>query len=263
VAIFASVPGTSERKAVSIVYSRQRMPQLDGLRAVAFFSVFLWHAVKVPPKLVLWAGVDLFFVLSGYLITGILLAAKGQSLSLYFGQFYERRTRRILPPYAIAAIFAAALFPVGLKAAWPWYTFFVSNVGQAVGANIPAPMTTFWSLAVEEQFYLLWPLVVIACSPRALRKIACAALVLVPIARVVFSSRLSVSSGIYLLTPFRLDLLLAGALVWRESRQVPKSWQGPAFRSRSRRSRSMDSCASCRILSGIARHYCSMGSDIA
>jgi peptidoglycan/LPS O-acetylase OafA/YrhL len=206
---------------------RRRIPQLDGMRAVAFFSVFCWHAAQVPQKVVLWAGVDLFFVLSGFLITGILMSADKGSLKEYFGHFYGRRARRILPPYAMAVLFAAVLLPVGLKSAWPWYVFFASNLGQALGANIPAPMTTFWSLAVEEQFYLLWPIVVIVCPARLLPRIAVAGILIVPLLRVLCSPWLSLSEGIYLLTPFRLDLLLAGALlstVWRRHGAIPESW---------------------------------------
>jgi peptidoglycan/LPS O-acetylase OafA/YrhL len=75
---------------------RRRIPQLDGLRAVAFFSVFFWHGFMIPPKVVLWAGVDLFFVLSGFLITGILMGSEKRPLPGYFGHFYGRRARRIL-----------------------------------------------------------------------------------------------------------------------------------------------------------------------
>ena len=208
--------------------SGRRIPQLDGLRAVAFFSVFFWHGFRIPDKLVLWAGVDLFFVLSGFLITGILLSSEQRPLSKYFGRFYARRARRILPPYAMAAILAAALFPVALREEWPWYVFFSSNIGQALGANIPAPMTTFWSLAVEEQFYLLWPLVVVACPAKTLRRVAVAGLFLVPVCRALCSHWLSVSGAIFLLTPFRLDLLLAGAflaVLWREHGAIPHALQ--------------------------------------
>ncbi len=80
----------------------RRIPQLDGLRGVAILMVFLYHALSVP---LFWSGVDLFFVLSGYLITGILLRLKDKeklantpSGTGYWGEFYFRRARRILPP---------------------------------------------------------------------------------------------------------------------------------------------------------------------
>src|ERR1700755_3131287 len=74
----------------------RRIVQLDGLRAIAVLAVFAQHALKAP----LWMGVDLFFVLSGFLITGILLERKARRQS-YFGYFYARRARRILPPYLL------------------------------------------------------------------------------------------------------------------------------------------------------------------
>ena len=74
----------------------KRISQLDGVRGLAILAVFLHHALKIK---LLWMGVDLFFILSGFLITGILLSAKGQKLGSYFAHFYSRRARRILAPY--------------------------------------------------------------------------------------------------------------------------------------------------------------------
>ena len=76
----------------------QRIPQVDGLRAVAILMVFATHALSIP---LLWMGVDLFFVLSGYLITGILLRLKEERITggSYWKPFYFRRIRRIMPPY--------------------------------------------------------------------------------------------------------------------------------------------------------------------
>jgi peptidoglycan/LPS O-acetylase OafA/YrhL len=117
---------------------------------------------------------------------------------------------------------------VGLKDAWPWYVLFASNVGQAVGANIPAPMSTFWSLAVEEQFYLLWPIVVVWCQAKLLPRVAVLGILAAPLLRALCSPWLSRSEGIFLLTPFRFDLLLAGALlatVWRRHGVIPRAWK--------------------------------------
>lgn len=207
----------------------KRIPQLDGLRALAFLSVFLFHSAKLPSKMVLWAGVDLFFVLSGFLITGILLRSSYQPRSAYFGRFYWRRAKRILPPYVIATILAAMAFPIDLIHTWPWYAFFLSNVGQALGADIRSPMTSFWSLAVEEQFYLVWPAVIILFPPRILARVCWVGVLVIPVIRALGSPFFSRTGGIYLLTPFRSDLLLAGALiglVWHKNdAQLPESWR--------------------------------------
>jgi peptidoglycan/LPS O-acetylase OafA/YrhL len=84
----------------------QRSRQLDGLRAIAFLSVFIHHGWRLP---LLWIGVDAFFVLSGFLITGNLLAMKASEGS-FFKPFYLRRAFRILPPYCIAIALSAAFF---------------------------------------------------------------------------------------------------------------------------------------------------------
>ena len=86
----------------------RRILQLDGLRAIAVLAVFAQHALKAP----LWMGVDLFFVLSGFLITGILLDRKARGQS-YFGYFYARRARRILPPYLLLMVVSSLLFGFG------------------------------------------------------------------------------------------------------------------------------------------------------
>ena len=93
----------------------RRILQLDGLRAIAVLAVFAQHALKAP----LWMGVDLFFVLSGFLITGILLERKARQQS-YFGYFYARRARRILPPYLLLMVVSSILFGIGWAQHWQW-----------------------------------------------------------------------------------------------------------------------------------------------
>ena len=99
----------------------QRVPQLDGLRAIAILMVFAHHALHVP---FLWTGVDLFFVLSGYLITGILLKAKPErNMRGYWGPFYKRRALRILPPYVGFLGVLSLTFRVPWPHVWYWYAF--------------------------------------------------------------------------------------------------------------------------------------------
>ena len=85
----------------------KRIEQLDGIRTVAIAAVFIHHTLHVK---LLWMGVDLFFILSGFLITGILIGNKSQSIGRYFGHFYERRARRILPPYALLLVVTSVIF---------------------------------------------------------------------------------------------------------------------------------------------------------
>jgi peptidoglycan/LPS O-acetylase OafA/YrhL len=185
-----------------------RIVALDGLRAIAVLAVFSQHALKLP----LWLGVDLFFVMSGFLITGILLERKARGQS-YFTHFYARRARRILPPYVLLLVLSSILFGLGWLAHWPWFVFFAVNIGQSLGDIGHPSLNVLWSLAVEEQFYLVWPFVVLFTSERALGIIAAAAIVVTPLLRAAATPHLDSFWPIYYLTPFRMDLLCAGALL--------------------------------------------------
>jgi len=146
-------------------------PHLDGLRAVAVYLVLLFHA-GTSAFTGGYIGVDVFFVLSGYLVTQLLLRDVAQSGVIRFGRFYSRRFRRLLPAAFVALIVTAFVFtaissPVevsgavgGFKAAFlysaNWY--FIHHASGYFGADISTnPVLHFWSLAVEEQFYLVWP----------------------------------------------------------------------------------------------------------
>lgn len=190
----------------------QRNPQLDGLRGVAILMVFASHAFHAP---LMWMGVDLFFVLSGYLITNVLLQLK-ENRALgenYWGPFYLRRVRRIVPPYAVFLLFAALMFPVPWRHTWYWYVFPGANFPLAFGMTMVAAMTPLWSLAVEEQFYLLWPWFVLATSRQTLRRLAIAIVFVSPILRAVCTPLFSNHFPIYSLTIFRADTLAMGAAV--------------------------------------------------
>ena len=147
-----------EPAATGTAGSGGRIAQLDGLRAFAFLAVFGNHSIPVPLG---WVGVDQFFVLSGFLITGILLKAKSSTPKVFFGTFYRRRAQRILPAYGTALLLAAAMgAAVGWATVWPWLASFCANFANVFYPEKLGPLAPLWSLAVEEQFYLLWPLVV-------------------------------------------------------------------------------------------------------
>jgi peptidoglycan/LPS O-acetylase OafA/YrhL len=148
------------------------LPGLDGLRAIAIIGVLLYHAgvAWLPGG---FLGVDVFFVISGFLITSILISDRELAGRISFKEFYKRRARRLLPALiamlAVTAAFMAVFFPADLEQArgdiaaalgyfsnW-WYV--LHHRSYFVASGRPAPLQHLWSLAVEEQFYLLWPLV--------------------------------------------------------------------------------------------------------
>ncbi|SDQ56061.1 Peptidoglycan/LPS O-acetylase OafA/YrhL, contains acyltransferase and SGNH-hydrolase domains [Paraburkholderia fungorum] len=194
--------------ALPLAPTHSRIVQLDGLRAIAVLAVFAQHALKAP----LWMGVDLFFVLSGFLISGILLERKAREQS-YFGYFYARRARRILPPYVLLMVVSSILFGLGWAQHWYWYTFFATNIGDALNQSGHDSLNVLWSLAVEEQFYIFWPFVILLVPERVLGYVAAALIVLVPVLRAVATPWFDSFWPIYYLTPFRMDLLAAGALL--------------------------------------------------
>ncbi|MHB8959120.1 MAG: acyltransferase family protein [Candidatus Limnocylindrales bacterium] len=146
-------------------------PDLEGLRAVAVALVVLYHA-RVPLVTGGYVGVDVFFVLSGFLITGLLIRELSGSGRVDFAAFYARRARRLLPASALVLIvtivLAAVLLPPvhmpDVAADTVAAGLYVSNLRFAVQATdylgsalAPSPVLHFWSLGVEEQFYLFWP----------------------------------------------------------------------------------------------------------
>ena len=148
------------------------IPALDGLRALAVIGVLLYHGdVKWMPGGFL--GVDVFFVISGYLITSLLLSDWREHLKIRFGNFYLRRARRLLPALfvmlGVVTLFSIFFLPdtltelrgQNLAAIFyieNWYLIF-HKVSYFVAAGRPSLLRHVWSLAVEEQFYLIWPLI--------------------------------------------------------------------------------------------------------
>lgn len=160
----------------------REIPGLDGLRAIAILLVFAYHSHLIEFG---WAGVQLFFVLSGFLITGILLDMK-ESLPVreYFTTFYGRRILRIFPLYyfylALMVIIAYWLMRAGFR---PKYMqIFFDQVGYAFayiydlfyrinGFQPSQFLDHFWSLSVEEQFYILWPLLLLFFPQKHLNRL--------------------------------------------------------------------------------------------
>jgi peptidoglycan/LPS O-acetylase OafA/YrhL len=194
--------------------AHKRITQLDGLRACAIIAVFLSHAFKIR---MLWIGVDVFFVLSGFLITGILVDLKHKDLGSYFRHFYSRRARRILPPYVMLLIVVTLAFGT----AWlvHWYMYFgLTNYVILLKGEQFMPFNPLWSLGVEEQFYLAWPFVVYFLSEKKIPYVAIGLLVLAPMLRVLAIPYDHTHQMVYMGTPFRMDDLAMGALltfVWR------------------------------------------------
>lgn len=157
---------------------------IQGLRAVAVLAVFLDHLAGWPRGG--FVGVDIFFVISGFLITGLLLREYERTGSISFRSFYARRVKRILPAsvlvLAVTTVLASLLFPLtrtlstigdalwALGFAGNW-RFAVSGTDYFQEGTLPSPLQHYWSLGVEEQYYLLWPLlmVVVLASAAALR----------------------------------------------------------------------------------------------
>ena len=202
-----------------------RIPQLDAVRGLAILVVILHNQSGKYPSLHLsrvfangWMGVDLFFVLSGFLITGILLDTKGSEG--WLKAFYIRRCLRIWPLYfaVILFMFVAVpwLIPVQGHAVFerssPWWSFtlFVQNFFVPHLSGAAGPLGTTWSLAIEEQFYLVWPWVVRYCSAKQLRGIAFSVICVSPLVRVFLLDR---GVDLYTNTFCRLDGLMAGALM--------------------------------------------------
>ena len=210
------------------------IPALDGLRGIAIVMVMLHHFTLYRPDAGIdaligdllffcWTGVDLFFVLSGFLITGILLDTRANER--YFRTFYARRTLRIFPLYYLVLFLAFVVLPefpavhqvIAGQAEepprqWP-YWFYLTNFSIADGGWVHGWVDVSWSLAIEEQFYLVWPLVIWLCPPRLVPWLCTAIFVAEVFARSFARASDVPVLPIYVVTWFRLDGLVIGALL--------------------------------------------------
>ena len=206
---------------------------LDGFRGLAFLMVFTFHYAMsskgggLLTRATLntsaggWMGVDLFFVLSGFLITGILLDTRDKPH--YFRNFYARRSLRIFPLFYGVLVLVLLLTPL-LHLHWRlghlWYFLYLGNFAGAwdftLNEVLPSVhLTHLWSLAVEEQFYLLWPLVVLKIrSRRSLLRMAAFLLAASLLLRLALVHRFGVPAmeWSYGLLPTHADGLIAGAV---------------------------------------------------
>ncbi len=222
-----------------------RIPALDGIRGLAISLVLCWHTLIHPlrghlpnhPLLSLvvdlgrfsWSGVDLFFVLSGFLIGGILLD-ETRSPS-YFSTFYIRRAYRIIPLYVVIVLLTLVVYGTN-QWAWPrvaaelsFFLLFIQNFRvAATGAYAFAGLSMTWSLAVEEQFYLTLPLAVRLISRRILWRLLLGVVIAAPLLRILAVQVMKMPwIASYILTPCRSDSLCLGVLIAMAIR-TPSVW---------------------------------------
>src|SRR3954453_14091705 len=214
----------SERSS-AVELPRGHIPALDAIRGLAIVVVTLYRiggggdgpasAIGHSWLMALGQrGVDLFFVLSGFLITGILFDAKGKEH--YFRNFYVRRALRIFPLYYAALVAAIVILPLfgssyavafrPAVAAQAWLWLYGANLLQAIeGAWCLGPLNHFWSLAIEEHFYLLWPAVIYFASRRTAMGISGGLFLLSIVTRAVWLASGGNDVAAEVLTPLRMD----------------------------------------------------------
>ena len=200
----------------------QRVAELDGVRGIAILMVLLTHVfsysmldrqwsglarVVMQATVPGWLGVDLFFVLSGFLITGILLDSRHDPH--YFRNFYARRALRILPLYllvlAVIAVFYRGSGPFVLLG-----LLMSANMAPMFGVTVVSGGQALWSLAVEEHFYLIWPWLIRFVRPAWVIAVSAAICVLEPVVRA--TARFAVDD-VYFYSWFRFDGLAWGAII--------------------------------------------------
>jgi peptidoglycan/LPS O-acetylase OafA/YrhL len=242
----AQIPGES-----------RHLPELDGVRGIAIYGVLISHGVNflrlvsldttwglltMRALLPLWGGVDLFFTLSGFLITGILLRSRERPT--YFRSFYARRALRIFPIYYAFLVFQLCLGLVfhKLGRVLPHrpleiasYFFYIQNwpIFWLDWTGMTGIMGVYWSLAVEEQFYMVWPTIIRFFRARLLLGICIAGFLLGWVERYFLIQRHGIVIGV-LQWPFsRLDGLFLGAAIALyqhiSGRRVPLAWAAGLF----------------------------------
>lgn len=221
----------------------QRIRELDGIRGIAILMVIIWHYITCQPKDLtpgtllsylhlptqsFWTGVDLFFVLSGFLIGGIIL--DNHSKQSFLKVFWIRRTCRIIP---VLSLLLLLCWIIGLlvnrdQYSWlfdelmPWWTYvsFTQNIAMGVSGTLGGHfLDVTWSLAVEEQFYLVAPLLMLAVGRKLWLQALIPLISLALLLRIIFPG-----VHTYMNTVFRMDALLLGVLVAALYRK-PEVWK--------------------------------------
>src|SRR5467141_4649662 len=206
------------------------LPKFDGLRGLAILSVLIGHSgfLEALPHAGMLEytrfGVDLFFVLSGFLITGILTDSRGSQH--YFRNFYARRALRIWPLYylvlfvafVVAPLFAPSMRPTAVSV-WPAFVFYVQHIVFAYRSTYPFGLGATWSLAVEEQFYLTWPVLVFLLKKRTLAIVSVLLVVMSLSLRLFFHVHGAPVGFVHFFTLSRLDSIAFGSLaaLWLRS----------------------------------------------
>jgi peptidoglycan/LPS O-acetylase OafA/YrhL len=197
----------STHPPASFALTGQRNLSLDGVRGVAVLLVLLYHHHYLNSG---WIGVDLFFVLSGYLITSIL--RRTRTGKFFWRGFWVKRFTRILPPFLLL-LAATALLHYDLS--WRQGVAYFLSFGDVLAYTRPnfEPLRPLWSLAIEEHFYMLWPFAVRLLPRRSLLFILLSLVALEPLVRTIASIFTLDWQFVYFLTPFRLDGLALGSLL--------------------------------------------------
>jgi len=202
---------------------QRHMPELDVLRGCAILAVLLYHGLYwsgatssiriidllMKASVVGWLGVNLFFILSGFLITGILIDTKGRAD--YYGRFYYRRVLRILPAYVAMLALLLLVRWLNLPSLLLCLLFLANfpRLFQHFKLGVYGP---FWSLSVEEQFYLVWPAIVARVSVRTLAWISLGLCIVEPILRLCVSAWHLPIGEVHTATYLISDNLALGAL---------------------------------------------------
>lgn len=204
------------------------IPGIDGLRAISILAVMLYHFSLLGFG---WIGVQLFFVISGFLITKILLELKEkhahENSGGFFKTFYARRALRIFPVYVLYLAFITLFFlvvrqPKVFTEYIGYALTYTVNISRIFPNYVATPeFAHLWSLSIEEQFYVVWPFVVFLLTRRALKYLVVGLIFIVPLLRLgtsIYLAQLNsdpfwVAEAIYNLTPLQLDGFAMGALL--------------------------------------------------